>query len=100
MQLFASALQGGRGIEKTPVLRAPCAVPRGSCDFGDHGFGGREGCAEVSSAVPAPLAVVQKTRATDVPLTALGLGRIYNRAVTQVVIPGVSSKHWEVISKT
>lgn len=87
-------------FEKTPVLRAPCAVPRGvTSDFGGRDFGDREGCAGVSSAVPDPLAVVQKTRATDAPLTALGLGWMYKRTVTQLVIPGVS-KHWEVISKT
>lgn len=54
----------------------------------------------VSSAVPAPLAVVQKTRAMAVPLTALGLRWMYNRAVTQLVIPGIFSKLWEVTCKT
>ena len=93
--------KAGREFEKTPTLRPLCAVPRGiTSDFGGRGVGGREGCAGVSSAVLAPLAVVQKIRAMDVPLTGLGLRWTYKRAVTQLVIPGVSSKHWEVISKT
>lgn len=51
----------GREFQKTPVLKAPCAVPRGiTSDFGGHGFRSREGCAGVSSAVPAPLAVVPR----------------------------------------
>ena len=33
MQLLAAALQEEREFEKPLVLRAPCAVPRGSCDF-------------------------------------------------------------------
>lgn len=53
------------------MLRAPCTVPRGvTSDCSGYGFGAREVCAAVSSAVPAPLAVVHKTRAMDVSLTA------------------------------
>lgn len=56
----------GREFEKNPVLRGPCAVPRGiTSDFGGCDFRGREGCAGVSSAFPDPLAVLQKIRGTD-----------------------------------
>lgn len=54
-----SPTRAGREFQKTPVLKAPCAVPRGiTSNFGGHGFRSREGCAGVSSAVPAPLAAV------------------------------------------